>query len=285
MIDRRVALRGRRGLSGRPDSPSGSPDRLSGAPDAARGNRVEFANHLVARRLHRRAHVLSAAAERPRERLLAHGAEPLASHELLGLVLGTGVAGASASDLGRRLLDDAGGLLALSRAEPRELASIHGIGVARATRLAAAFQLGKRAAAEPLPDLILRGPGDVHRFLQPLLRGLLQEVFIVIALDARNAIVQHLEVARGCLTGVDVHPREVFRPLIRLAAAAAVVAHNHPSGDPQPSDSDLLVTRRLRRAGALVGIPILDHVVVGADGYASIGELVGMDEADWEGEW
>ena len=224
-------------------------------------------------------------AERPRERLLEYGAESLASSELLGLVLGTGVAGASASVLGSRLLDDAGNLLALSRADARELAKIHGIGIARATRVAAAFQLGKRAAVEPLPDPIVRCAADVHRYLQPRLRGLMQEVFIVIALDARNGILHHVEVARGSLTGVEVHPREVFRPLIRLAAAAAVVAHNHPSGDSQPSDDDLALTRRLRLAGSLVGIPLLDHVVIGADGYTSIVDLVGVDDPDWEEEW
>lgn len=241
--------------------------------------------YLVARRLHRRARVLTAVVERPRERLLEHGAESLASNELLGLVLGTGVAGASASDLGARLLDEAGSLLALSRADARELARVRGVGLARAMRVAAAFQLGKRAVAAPLTDLIVRGAADIHRYLQPRLRGLMQEVFIVIALDSRNAVLHHVEVARGSLTGVDVHPREVFRPLIRLAAAGAVVAHNHPSGDPQPSDDDVALTRRLRRAGDLVGIPILDHVVIGAGGYASIAELVGAEDADWEGEW
>lgn len=228
---------------------------------------------------------MTAVAERPRERLLEHGAESLASSELLGLVLGTGVAGASASDLGCRLLDDAGGLIALSRADVREIAKIHGMGIARASRVAAAFQLGKRAAVEPLPDPIVRCAADVHRYLQPRLHGLMQEVFIVIALDARNAILRHVEVARGSLTCVDVHPREVFRPLIRLAAAAAVVAHNHPSGDPEPSDHDLALTRRLRLAGSLVGIPLLDHVVIGAEEYVSIGDVIGVEDVEWEEEW
>lgn len=199
-------------------------------------------------------------------------------------MLGTGVAGASASVLGARLLDDAGGLLALSRADVREIAKIHGMGIARASRVAAAFQLGKRAAVPPLPDQIVQCAADVHRYLQPRLHGLMQEVFIVIALDARNAILHHVEVARGSLTCVQVHPREVFRPLIRLAAAAAVVAHNHPSGDPEPSDDDLALTRRLRLAGSLVGIPLLDHVVIGADGYVSIGEVMGVEDVEWEEE-
>jgi DNA repair protein RadC len=234
----------------------------------------------------RRAPVLTTvASERPRERLLERGADALASSELLAVVLGSGIAGSSAAELGARLLEHAGSLAALSRAGARELATVHGIGIARATRLAAAFQLGHRTVAEPLSDLIVRGASDIYRYLQPRLRGLLQEVFVVIALDARNAILSDVEIARGWLTGVDVHPREVFRPLIRLAAAGAVVAHNHPSGDPSPSADDLAVTRRLRRAGNLVGIPVLDHVVIGAGGYASIGDLLGTEDCDWEGEW
>lgn len=225
------------------------------------------------------------ASERPRERLLERGADALASSELLAVVLGSGIAGSSAAELGARLLEHAGSLAALSRAGARELATVHGIGIARATRLAAAFQLGHRTVAEPLSDLIVRDASDIYRYLQPRLRGLLQEVFVVIALDARNAILSDVEIARGWLTGVDVHPREVFRPLIRLAAAGAVVAHNHPSGDPSPSADDLAVTRRLQQAGNLVGIPVLDHVVIGAGGYASIGDLLGAEDAEWEGEW
>jgi DNA repair protein RadC len=240
----------------------------------------------VARSLQRCARVLTDdVTERPRERLLEHGAHALASNELLALVLGSGVAGKTAAELAAHLLEHAGSLATLSRADARELATLHGIGIARATRLVAAFQLGRRAGADPPRDCIVRNPDDVYRYLLPRVRGLMQEVFIVVALDARNAIVQHVEIARGSLTAVEVHPREVFRPLVRLAAAGAVVAHNHPSGDPTPSDRDIALTRRLRRAGDLMGIPVLEHVVIGAEGYASIGELVGTDDADWEGEW
>jgi DNA repair protein RadC len=217
--------------------------------------------------------------------MLELGAEALATSELIALVLGTGVAGRSAAEVGCSLLDHAGGLVQLSRAAPRELSSVPGVGIARATRLAAAFQLGRRAIAEPLPDLRIRDPADVFRHLQARMRGLQQEVFVVIALDARNAITGQFEIGRGSLTGVEVHPREVFRPLIRQAAAGAVVAHNHPSGDPRPSDADLELTRRLRQAGVLVGIPILDHVVIGADDFSSVVELLGTDDAEWEGEW
>lgn len=225
--------------------------------------------------------------ERPRERLLVHGGEPLSTEELIALVLGTGTRGRSAVEVARALLGHAGGLVDLSRASPRELAAVPGVGVARAARLVAAFHLGRRALATPGLAPVLRQAADVFRHLQPRLRGMVQEVFWVLALDARNNVITEIEVARGSLTAVDVHPREVFRPLVRQAAAAAVVAHNHPSGNPQPSEDDLYLTRRLRRAGDLLGIPILDHVVIGAEGYVSLAEMLGDeddDEDDFEEE-
>jgi DNA repair protein RadC len=215
--------------------------------------------------------------ERPRERLLRHGGDPLSSEELIALVLGTGAPGRSAVEVARLLLRETGGLVDLARANPRELARVHGIGAARAARLVAAFQLGKRAMVEPASKIVVREASDVHRHLRPRLQGMTQEVFVVLALDARNAVLDEIEVARGSLTGVEVHPREVFRPLIRQAAAAAVVAHNHPSGDAQPSPSDIALTRRLRLAGDLVGIPILDHIVIGGDDFTSVADLLGAD--------
>jgi DNA repair protein RadC len=165
---------------------------------------------------------------------------------------------------------------ALARATPAELAVAHGVGAARAARLAAGFELGRRALA--VRDRAhLADAGAVFRFLRPRVVGLAQEVFLAIGLDARNRIVGEVEVARGLLTGVEVHPREVFRPLIRMAAAGAVVAHNHPSGDPTPSHEDLALTRRLRAVGELVGIPIVDHVVIAGDRYRSIAEWLGTD--------
>jgi DNA repair protein RadC len=127
--------------------------------------------------------------------------------------------------------------------------------------------------------VVVREPADVFRHMHARLRDLTQETFWVLGLDVRNGVVDEIEVARGSLTGVEVHPREVFRPLIRQAAAAAVVVHNHPSGDPEPSPADVGLTRRLRAAGRLLGIPVLDHVVIGGDAYASVMES-GADGCD-----
>jgi DNA repair protein RadC len=204
------------------------------------------------------------------------------TEELLALVLGTGNARRSAVEVARDVLATSGGIVPLSRASSMELARLPGLGLARGSRLVAAFELGRRALLQPSGTAVIRAPGDVYDYLWPRLHGSMQEAFWVLALDARNVVTGEIEISRGSLTGVEVHPREVFRPLIRHAAAAAVVAHNHPSGNPTPSESDLAVTRRLRRAGDLLGIPVIDHVVIGADGYASIAEVAGLED-DWEG--
>jgi DNA repair protein RadC len=185
-------------------------------------------------------------------------------------------------EVARLVLEETGGLIDLARAHPHELARVRGIGTARAARLVAAFQLGKRALADRPVRAVVRQAADVFHHLRPRLQGMTQEVFLVLALDARNGIMDEIEVARGSLTGVDVHPREVFRPLIRQAAACAVVAHNHPSGDARPSPEDVALTRRLRVAGDILGIPILDHVVVGRDDFTSVGELIGAEGEERE---
>jgi DNA repair protein RadC len=211
--------------------------------------------------------------DRPRERLLAYGSDRMTTTELLALLLGTGIRGRSALAMANQLIATVGGLARLAQAAPRELIAIPGIGAAQATRIAAAFQLSRRAlegamAAAP----VVCSAADVYERLRPRLVGLDQEVFMVLALDSRHAVTDEIEVARGCVTHVEVHPREVFRPLIRQAAAAAVVAHNHPSGDPEPSIEDEALTYRLRAVGEIVGIPILDHVIIGASGYVSMAD-------------
>jgi DNA repair protein RadC len=215
--------------------------------------------------------------DRPRERLWARGVQMIGDEELLSLLLGTGVRDRSAIGVASDLVHAAGGVVALSRASPRELALVRGVGAARAARIAAAFELGRRAIESEHRRELLARPEDVFRICAPRVAGLQQEVFIAIGVDIRNGLLDVVEVARGTVHGVEVHPREVFRPLIRMAAAGGVVAHNHPSGDPTPSREDLELTRRLRGAGEMLGIPIIDHVVISDAGFRSIAEWMGTE--------
>jgi DNA repair protein RadC len=211
------------------------------------------------------------ALERPRERLLAHGPAPLANAELLALVLRTGARGRDAGQLAQQLLAD--GLEALAHAAPGELAAVAGIGPAKAASVLAALELGRRLAARPLQrGERIGSPEDVHRHFHARLRDAKAEEFHIVLLDARHRLLRSVLASQGTLTASLVHPREVFRPALREAAAALVLVHNHPSGDPTPSPEDREITRRLARAGALLGVPVLDHVIVADRGYASLRE-------------
>jgi DNA repair protein RadC len=215
--------------------------------------------------------------DRPRERLWQRGVNMIGDEELLSLVLGSGVRAAPAIAVANDLVRSTGGVVPLSRASPRELALVHGVGTARATRIAAAFELGRRAIESEQRREVLGRPEDIFRLCAPRVAGLQQEVFIVVGMDIRQGLLDVVEVARGSVHTVEVHPREVFRPLVRMAAAAAVVVHNHPSGDPTPSPEDIALTRRLREAGMMMGIPIIDHVVVGDSAFRSIAEFLGTE--------
>jgi len=213
-------------------------------------------------------------ANRPRERLVRLGAQALGDAELLAVVLGHGTRDADALTTASIVVERLGSLSALLGADPVELSRLPGVGPATAARLTAAVELGTRALwqqAGPSPQM--RCAQDVHRLLRPAIVGLHKEVFWALALDARHRLLRQLRIAEGSLLSVDVHPREVFRPLIRLGAASTILAHNHPSGDPKPSDHDVNLTRRLREVGLLTGIPVLDHVVVTLADFASLEEL------------
>jgi DNA repair protein RadC len=213
--------------------------------------------------------------DRPRERVAALGGDRASDVDLLAVLLGVGVRRQPAERVAEAMLRTAGGLVPLSRATPGELSCVPGVGPVRALRVAAAFHLGRRAlelggAATPA----LTCAADVYRRVHPRLAGLGQEVFWVMGLDVKHRVIGELEVARGTLDGVAVHPRDVFRPLLRMAAVAGIVVHNHPSGDPTPSPEDVELTRRLRDAGQLVGVPIVDHVVVGAGDWSSLAAVL-----------
>lgn len=208
--------------------------------------------------------------ERPRERLRQCGASVLSVAELIALVLRTGGPGASVLALAERLLRVFGSLDALARAGDAELAAIPGLGPAKIAGLRAALELGDRQARVAMhPGTRFMGPEQVNAHFGPRMRRARQETFMVLLLDTRHRLIREVEVSRGSLNQSLVHPREVFAPALRESAAAILVVHNHPSGDPSPSREDHEVTRRLAKSGELLGIPLLDHVVIAAQGHTS----------------
>ncbi len=209
----------------------------------------------------------------PRERLFRLGPDALSDGELVALILRTGHAGSSAHEAARRLLARSGGLLGVGAMELHELVEARGIGLAKGASVIAALEIGRRVAALRRPEApALRDPADVYRRLHPRLRHAPEERFLALLLDGRHRILREVLVSKGTLTASLVHPREVFRSAIRSGAAGIILAHNHPSGDPAPSAEDRDVTLRLARAGELLGVPVIDHVVVAERGYTSFRE-------------
>ncbi|RMG21712.1 MAG: DNA repair protein RadC [Deltaproteobacteria bacterium] len=212
---------------------------------------------------------------RPRERLAAEGAAPLSDRDLLALVLGPG-----GGPPARALLEAFDDLHGIARAGLRDLERVRGVGRARASALCAAFELGRRHTER----MRARGPRlrsaqDVHDRLAPRLRHHAKEVFLVLLLDTRHRVLAQRKIAEGGLTACAIHPREVFEPAIREGAASILFVHNHPSGDPTPSAEDLALTRRLVLVGEALGIPALDHVILGDGTFVSLAEagLLGRD--------
>lgn len=214
-----------------------------------------------------------APADRPRERLEREGVEVLSDLELLALVLRSGQRGDSALSIGRRIRARYPTLRDLAEASPAELAAVRGVGPVRAAAICAAIALGRRSEARSLvPGRPVTRSEQLFRHFRGRLAGLKQERFLVALLDGRGRLMRDLRVSEGSLTASLVHPREVFRRAVREAAAAVVLAHNHPSGDPTPSAEDEALTGRLRAAGELLGIRVLDHLVIGSDCYVSFAD-------------
>ena len=212
--------------------------------------------------------------DRPRERLRQLGAQALSVPELLTLVLGSGGAGHSALAVAHATLAVAGGSLArLATSSPSLMAGVPGLGPARVAALLSAIELGRRAASEGRAEgATFRTPRDVWQAYAARLQDLPAEEFHVGILDGRHRLDRDVLVTRGTLTNSLVHPREVFREAIAERAAAIVLVHNHPSGDPAPSMEDRIVTRQLVEAGKLLEIPVVDHVIVGRGRYVSFSE-------------
>jgi DNA repair protein RadC len=202
--------------------------------------------------------------ERPREKLIAHGASALSDPELIAILLRTGLPGANAIEVARELLVRHGSLAGLSRCTVKELAAIRGIGHAKAVQLVAAFGLGQRLARESLAREKIDSPELVCQLLAAELRTLHKESLRVVLLDTRYHLMRVEEVSLGSVNESIAHPRDVFRPALIYSAYAVIVVHNHPSGDPSPSQADHTLTRRLREAAELLQIRLLDHVIIGA---------------------
>jgi len=203
-------------------------------------------------------------AERPRERLLNQGANALKTAELLAILLRTGTSGRPVLDLADFLLTHFGSLEALSRASVGELVKIKGVGQAKAIELKAAFALAARLARSEAEARAIETADDVSRLLGEEMRLLDYESVRVICLNTKHMVLAVEEVTRGTLNESLFHPREAFRPALARQAHAVILVHNHPSGNPQPSDADLHVTRRMKEAGELLQIELLDHVILGA---------------------
>lgn len=206
----------------------------------------------------------------PRERLRSVGAFHLSDAELVALLLGTGTAREHVTVLASRLLTEASGLRGLVRLGIGGLAATAGIGESKAARLVAALELGRRAAAPTSsPMSRVATSHDVVALVAPRLRDADVEHFVALALDAKNRPLALIDVAKGSITACPVAPADVFRAVLREAAPAVVFAHNHPSGDPQPSPEDIALTDRLVSAGRLLGIHVVDHVIIAREGHFS----------------
>jgi DNA repair protein RadC len=207
--------------------------------------------------------------ERPRERLVKFGEQALSAQELLQLILGRGVAGESVAVTAQKLLSQFGSLQKLAEASIEELSSIKGIGLAKAAQIKAAFEIGRRVSLQTpsYKSKELTDPEKVYRLVKSKLKDYHKEHFYIIALNSRNYSIA--EVSVGSLNASIVHPREVFAEAIKNKAASVIFVHNHPSGDPEPSEDDLLLTKRLVESGKILGIEVIDHIIVAKDSFFS----------------
>jgi DNA repair protein RadC len=209
--------------------------------------------------------------DRPREKLRRHGAAALGDNELVALIIGNGSRHGNALSVANALLAAHGGLHGLTRGTADEFARIPGIGGARAAQIVAALELGRRTLSHaPSARVLIRGPVDAAAYLLPRFGSRGIEQFGIMLLDAKHRMIRTAILAVGTLNSSIVEPRDVFREAAVGGAAAIVVFHNHPSGDPTPSPDDVALTRRLVAAGMLLGIDVVDHVVLGDARYCSI---------------
>lgn len=214
--------------------------------------------------------------ERPREKLLRHGAHSLSEAELLALIIRTGDTATrkSAIDLGREIIGHFNSnLRELGSADISEITAIKGMGLAKATGVKAAFTLAARFQTRKLETLDrFTSPRQVFDYFHHEFRDCRKEYFLVLLLDGKNRIIRRVQISEGSLNQSIVHPREVFIPAVKESAAALILVHNHPTGDPAPSSEDIAITRRLKEAGEIMGIKVLDHIIVGDGEFISFVE-------------
>jgi len=213
--------------------------------------------------------------ERPRERLVKFGEQALSAQELLQLILGRGIAGESVVVTAQKLLSQFGSFQKLAEASIEELSSVKGIGPAKATQLKAVFEIARRINSCEQSQVrkgnkkIILTPKDVFKLVRAKISNYAKEHFFVLSFDVRNGFLGIDEISVGTLDANLVHPRETYDAAIRRHAASVIIAHNHPSGDPEPSDGDVVVTKRLKEAGITMEIQLLDHVIVGGNTFYS----------------
>jgi len=211
--------------------------------------------------------------DRPRERLAEVGPQALSNAELLAILLRVGVTGENAVQVGQRLLLKFGGLIGLHRASFQEVCQQHGVGVAKASQIKAAIELGRRMISE-IPDEkpAIHSPGDAAALIQYEMSALMQEQLWVLLLDTRNRIISIEKIYSGSLNSSMVRVGELFKAAIQQNAASIIVAHNHPSGDPSPSPEDIALTKAIVQAGKLLDIEVLDHLIIGQGRFLSLKE-------------
>jgi DNA repair protein RadC len=210
--------------------------------------------------------------ERPRERLQRYGVEALSAQEILSLILGRGISGESVTVTAQRLLSRFGNIKGIASASLEELAQVKGIGPAKASQIKASFELANRLEGHSEPDKkkLVKTPEEVVSLVKGKLKDKKKEHFQVLLLDTRSKLIKISEVSVGSLDTSVVHPREVFKEAISASAASVIFVHNHPSGDPSPSEDDIKLTERLCQAGEVIGIDVLDHIIIGDNEYVSL---------------
>ncbi|MDR3363938.1 MAG: DNA repair protein RadC [Clostridiales Family XIII bacterium] len=211
-------------------------------------------------------------AERPREKLFRQGCKQLSNMELIALLIGSGTREANAITLAGRVLSATeSGLATLKGASPEELLSVKGIGEASASRLLAAAELGARIASEQaFGRCRVLAPEDVYEMFAAEFCGEKQEIVTALLLNARHEVIGRETVSKGGVVNAQADPRDVFRSAVKRGATGVIVVHNHPSGDPSPSDDDLAATEKLEKAGELIGVVLIDHIIIGSGRHVSL---------------